>query len=258
LVAFGNPTVQGPYGTAEGLENTAGLQALPYSEEEIRSISRMVRGRAELFLGTSNVKSAFLAAKAHRTTILHVSTHAFADAEIPEDSRILFSSETSHGADNYLYLRELYDLDLREVNLATLSACDTERGKMIRGEGVQAFSRALLFAGSRSALTTLWRVADQPTSEFMKHFYYYALQKHQPKAEALRSAKLKFLRSKTEYENPAHWSAFVLTGDGIGALPSFVSWGELAASTAIASFVLASGLWLLLRSRRRGHRDNRS
>jgi len=46
-------------------------------------------------------------------------------------------------------------------------------------EGIQAFSRALLAAGSRSALTTLWRVPDQPTSEFMQHFYFYLLKKTQ-------------------------------------------------------------------------------
>ena len=129
---------------------------------------------------------------------------------------------------------------------------------MIRGEGVQAFSRALLFAGSRSALTTLWRVDDQPTSEFMKQFHYFALVRRQPKAEALRSAKLKFLQSKTELENPAHWAGFVLNGDGGGTLPQFISWSVLAMSAAIAALVLASGLWLLLRVRRRFHRVDRS
>ncbi len=259
LAAFGNPTIQESSATAENLEAAAGLQALPYSAEEIQSISRMARGKAELFLGAADVKSAFLAGKAHSAAILHVSTHAFADADIPENSRILFSPETSNGAADYLFLRELYDLDLREVDLATLSACNTERGKMIRGEGVQAFSRALLFAGSRSALTTLWRVADQPTSEFMKQFYYYALVKNQPKAEALRSAKLKFLRSGTALENPAHWSAFVLNGDGLNPLPPYVSWRAIGVCAASLT-ILAIGAAIWLRSWRRGgvHRIHRS
>ena len=259
LVAFGNPTIQERSAMPGGLENSGGLQALPYSGEEIRSISNMARGRAALFLGSADVKSAFLTDNAHSAAILHVSTHAFADADTPEDSRILFSPETMNGTADYVFLRELYDMDLRGVDLATLSACNTERGKMIRGEGVQAFSRALLFAGSRSALTTLWRVNDQPTSEFMKQFYYYALQKRQPKAEALRSAKLKFLHSRTELENPAHWAAFVLHGDGIGALPNFVSWGALAAVTAgVATLALVLGLCLSLGVRRRVHGIDRS
>ena len=58
------------------------------------------------------------------------------------------------GPADYLFLREIYDLDLAGVQLVTLSACDTERGKVIRGEGVEGFSRALLAAGSASAITT--------------------------------------------------------------------------------------------------------
>src|SRR5712671_488894 len=234
LVAFGNPEVA----TSANLDSSAGLLPLPYSAEEIQGISRMVRGRSTLFLGAADLKSAFLA-QADSAPILHASTHAFVDADIPENSRILFSPETSNGEPDYLFLRELYDLDLRGINLATLSACNTERGKLIRGEGVQAFSRALLYSGSRSALTTLWRVADQPTSELMKQFYYYALVRRQSKAEALRSAKLKFLRSKTELENPMHWAAFVLTGDGFSVLPGFVSWAALTLVIVIAVIAIA-------------------
>jgi CHAT domain-containing protein len=73
------------------------------------------------------------------------------------------------GHPDYLFLRELYDLNLNGVRLATISACDTERGKIIRGEGVQAFSRALLSAGAASSLTTLWRVDDELTAEFRHH-----------------------------------------------------------------------------------------
>jgi hypothetical protein len=130
---------------------------------------------------------------------------------------------------------------------------------MIRGEGVQAFSRALLSAGSRSALTTLWRVNDQPTSEFMKQFYYFALVQHQPKAEALRSAKLKFLHSDTPLQNPAHWAAFVLNGNALDALPVFVSWSQITGAVSLAAIVVLSVVFLI-RSRqgRRIHRVHSS
>jgi tetratricopeptide (TPR) repeat protein len=238
LVAFGDPTVQQSQPTADGLEGTASLASLPYSAAEIGGIAGMTRGKAELFLRSLDLKRTFMAGKANSALLLHVSTHAFADADSPEGSRILFSPENAQASADYVFLREVYDLDLSGVNLATLSACNTEGGKMIRGEGVQAFSRALLFAGSRSALTTLWRVDDQPTSEFMKQFYYYALERHQPKAEALRSAKLKFLRSGTALENPAHWAAFVLNGDALDALPVFLSWAQVAGAASLALGIL--------------------
>ena len=259
LSAFGDPVVQPHRNTADELERGPTLQPLPYSAAEIRDIAALGSGRSELFLGPADLKAAFLTGKANSAMLLHVSSHAFTDGDNPENSRILFSPEDPGATADYVFLRELYDLDLSGVNLATISACNTERGKMIRGEGVQAFGRALLFAGSRSALTTLWRVDDQPTAEFMKQFYYFALQKGEPKAEALRSAKLKFLYSGTVLANPAHWAAFVLNGDGFNPLPTFVSWRKITAAALVLTILgISAALLLRLRHRRRILRVDRS
>ncbi len=189
----------------------------------------MSAGRAQLYLKGSDQKINFFASARSSASLLHVSTHAIADFDNPERSRLLFSPDAPGQPNNFLFLKELYDLDLRGVSLATLSACDTERGRLVPGEGVQAFSRALIAAGSRSALTTLWRVPDQPTADFMKHFYFYLLKKHISKGEALRLTKLEFLRSGTELSNPRFWGAFVLNGDGSEPVPAFISWQALAA-----------------------------
>ena len=133
----------------------------------------------------------------------------------------------------------MYDLDLTGVDLTTLSACDTERGKVIRGEGLQSFSRALLSAGSRAALTTLWRVADRPTTEFMKRFYF-ELGRREPKAEALRLAKLRFLRSGSALRHPRFWAAFVLNGDGLRPIPRRFGWNGLLAPGALVLFAAAA------------------
>ncbi len=179
----------------------------------------MSAGRARLYLRDSDRKPDFKQYSGSRASLLHVSTHAIADMDNPERSRLLFSPDRAGEPNNYLFLKELYDLDLRGVSLATLSACDTERGQLQPGEGVQAFSRALLAAGSRSALTTLWRVPDQPTSAFMQQFYYYLLKKHKTKAEALRLTKLDFLRAGGELSHPRFWAAFVLNGEGREPVP---------------------------------------
>ncbi len=199
---------------------------LPTSAEEVRAIAYASSGRSEVHLAGDDLKKYLLQGKAQGVPLLHLSTHATADTDNPERSRILFSSEDKDGRPDYLFLREVYDLDLRGVELATLSACDTERGKMIRGEGMQGFSRALLSAGSRTTVTTLWRVADQPTSDFMKQFYY-ALGQGKTKAQALRLAKLKFLQSGGPLAHPRHWAAFVLNGDGLHPITRAISWSVL-------------------------------
>jgi CHAT domain-containing protein len=242
LVAFGDPEI---IGTGESSLTSAarhGTGTLPASGEEIRTIARMSAGRARLFLGPEDRKRSFFESARSGAAMLHVSTHAVADMDDPERSRLLFSPDEAGQPNNYLFLKELYDLDLRGTSLATLSACDTERGRFVPGEGIQAFSRALLAAGSRSALTTLWRVPDQPTSEFMQHFYYFLLKKHKPKSEALRLTKLEFLHSGTSLSHPRYWAAFVLNGDGAGPVPRFVPWQVLAMPIPV---VLFAAFWFL-------------
>jgi CHAT domain-containing protein len=258
LIAFGDPIVRKKQDRTTGFESGGELQRLPYAAEEIRSVARMADGRVQIFIAESDRKTDFLAGNANGAPVLHVASHAFADADNPEGSRIEFSSADTAGGADYVFLRELYDLDLSGIDLATLSACDTERGKMIRGEGVQAFGRALLFAGSKSALTTLWRVDDQATKEFMKQFYHFAIQEHQPKAQALRSAKLRFLHSGTALANPAHWAAFVLNGNGMDPMPRFLSWAEIAIAATAFAVISALAALGFSRYRRRVHRINRS
>jgi CHAT domain-containing protein/tetratricopeptide (TPR) repeat protein len=247
LVGFGDPAVIGggessltsaPRGEISG--------SLPASGEEIRGIARMSAGRTKLFLGADDRKQTFFASAHSGAALLHVSTHAVADMDDPERSRLLFSPDEPGQPNNYLFLKELYDLDLRGASLATLSACDTERGRLVPGEGIQAFSRALLAAGSRSALTTLWRVPDEPTSQFMQHFYFYLLKKHQSKAEALRLTKLEFLHSGTELSHPRYWAAFVLNGDGAEPVPRFIPWQVLALPIPL----IALAVFIYLRARR--------
>lgn len=248
LVGFGDPAVIGggessltsvPRGEING--------SLPASGDEIRGIARMSAGRTKLFLGADDRKQTFFASVHSGAALLHVSTHAVADMDDPERSRLLFSPDEPGQPNNYLFLKELYNLDLRGTSLATLSACDTERGRLVPGEGIQAFSRALLAAGSRSALTTLWRVPDGPTSQFMQHFYFYLLKKHQSKAEALRLTKLDFLHSGTELSHPRYWAAFVLNGDGTEPVPRFIPWQALAIPVLLIAFVV----FIYLRLRRK-------
>ena len=124
------------------------------------------------------------------------------------------------------------------MQLATLSACETERGRVVRGEGVEGFSRALLAAGAASAVTTLWEVADRPSAELMKGFYS-GLGQGQSKAGALREAKLGFLRSGLAWSHPRYWAGYVLNGDAHGSLPRVVPWSALVAVFS-AAFAVAS------------------
>jgi CHAT domain-containing protein/tetratricopeptide (TPR) repeat protein len=252
LIAFGDPEVVSR-GDASFVGSEGGV--LPGSAAEIQQIARMTAGRARIFVGPADRKQSFFDETRAGAPLLHVSTHAIADMDNPERSRLLFSPDQAGQPNNYLFLKELYDLDLRGLSLVTFSACDTERGRLVPGEGVQAFSRALLTAGSRSALTTLWRVPDQPTADFMKRFYYFLLKEHKPKAEALRLTKLEFLHSRAALSHPRYWAAFILNGDGAEPVPTFLPWQALL--IPIPVLVLAVLLFSYLRRIRLQRRTSR-
>jgi CHAT domain-containing protein len=114
--------------------------------------------------------------------------------------------------DGFLQMSEIYNLKL-DAEMVALSACQTARGKLVRGEGLISLSRAFLYAGARSVLGTLWSVADDPSpAKLMGKFYGY-LQQGKSRGEALRLAKLALINGKSaSHRHPFYWAAFVLMG----------------------------------------------
>jgi CHAT domain-containing protein len=149
----------------------------------------------------------------------------------PSRSYILLAPPSQSQGFDRLFLREVNELPLKGVDLVTVSACETNAGKLIRGEGVQSFSRAFLAAGARSVVTSLWAVGDRATADLMLQFYS-RLTQGQFKADALRSAKLEVLH-RPESAHPSHWAAFVLNGESLASLPYIVSWTWIASPLAL-------------------------
>ena len=241
LVAFGDP----PVSSSDALALNERWQRLPASVDEIRGIARILPGRSEIHLGADARKFYLFDHRVAGIPLLHISTHAMADPERPERSRILLASDSSSGPD-YLFQEEVGNLDLDNVGLVTVSACDTARGKMIAGEGIQAFSQSFLAAGAAATITSMWKVADQPTAAFMSQVYY-SLARGAPKAAALRSAKLRFLRSNSTLSHPRYWAAFVLTGDGWNRSPRVIPWSAIL--LVVAAIVALLGVALRLRAK---------
>jgi CHAT domain-containing protein/Tfp pilus assembly protein PilF len=133
----------------------------------------------------------------------------------------------------FLTALEASELDLRRVDLAVLSACETGRGEVTGGEGVLGLQRGFQEAGAQTCVTSLWKVDDAATQALMKEFYRNLWQKKLGKLEALRQAQLAMLRRYDATEkglrgldlpsdsrnpsahagSPYYWAAFVLSGD---------------------------------------------
>lgn len=140
------------------------------------------------------------------------------------------------GDDGILTALEVAALDLRGVELASLSACETGLGKTAAGEGVIGLQRAFQVAGADATLTSLWKVDDTATQVMMVEFYRNLWEKKLGKLESLRQAQLTMLTrydpsqgkllnrgltivqkkdtpAAAERLSPNFWAAFLLSGD---------------------------------------------
>lgn len=194
LVAFGNPLVGPDY-------------ELPASEEEVRTLARMFP-QSDTYLNAEATKSRFLQS-AGGARLLHVAAHAEADRVDPLYSRILLANED--GKQNFLEAHEVLDLDLDDVALVTLSACESGLGRVAAGDEVLGFSRAFLAAGTSSLILSLWPVADDAT-EILMTTLYGELAKGADVQLAMQSAQLALL-ARSEFEHPFFWAPFNVIGN---------------------------------------------
>ncbi|XP_022809432.1 tetratricopeptide repeat protein 28-like [Stylophora pistillata] len=113
--------------------------------------------------------------------------------------------------DYLMTMKDVLESGLR-ARLVVLSCCHTARGEVM-AEGVVGMARALLGAGARSIVVTLWAIDDEGTPEFMS-FFYGALAKGKKTSEALNHA-MKCMREIEKFKEVKYWAPFVLIGDDV-------------------------------------------
>ena len=225
----------------------SGEYELPGAKREAKSITKIFGGRTYI---ADRASEAEFRENAHKYQVLHLSMHALLEDENPNFSRLLFTRTEDPVHDNFLYASELSVLPLR-AEMAVLSACNTGRGKDVKGEGVMSLSRSFQYAGVPSVIHSLWKVPDDATADIMTNFYG-ELKVGRDKAQALRNAKLQYLDEVVvpETAHPYFWAGFVATGDVSSLQPAQSRWGHyvLLISVALAVVIGVSLRRLRLRN----------
>ena len=207
-----------------GIEGkTLALQTLRYTEEEVKRISKYFQNTTSI-VGTTASKEKLLN---HLTKpkIIHMASHGIISHQSPLNSGIALANG------EHLTVAELLSSQT-QAELIVLSACSTALGQYTAGEEILGLTRALLAAGAKSTVVTLWPVLDnQTTVDLIDAFYSQLSNKisankalqHAQKTIHQRATKLdssacqvrdlrgRQLHPKPE-EHPQNWASFIYIG----------------------------------------------
>lgn len=264
----------------DSLNLRGGVSYLPSTKTEVEYIGRILAQSdisITLLQGDEGSEGSFKSISGGKVNFLHVATHGFYwnERESQKNSMLGFISAFTGnhvgmedkamtrsgllfaGANNALFgkffpanvddgiltAREISELDLRNIDLVVLSACQTGLGEVM-GDGVWGLQRGFKKAGANTLLMSLWKVDDVATQKLMTRFYanlmsgmnrYKALReaqryvreyeiekeavensgRHLLSAHAREQARMKksnrvVMKKVRPYANPKYWAAFIL------------------------------------------------
>lgn len=203
------------------------INFLPGTKTEAETIASQLRvADAKVVLLTDKKASKSSLFKNNGADVLHLATHGFwidnqgkasgyhSIFEAMSHSGLILAGAQKLEKEKYtiqpegiLTSAEIQDMNLFHTKLVVLSACETGLGEIVPGEGLYGLKRAFQKAGVQHLITSLWKVDDTATMEFMTTFYQQLL-KTGDLSSSFRHAMLS-LREK--FPEPYYWGAFVLT-----------------------------------------------
>ncbi len=188
------------------------ITPLPATETEVQKIHQIHTDKdifSRFFLKEAAREELIKKGELEQFDYIHLATHGIVNSQYPELSGLLLTQDPKSPEDGILYTGEIFGLNLK-ADLVTLSACETALGKKVEGEGVRGLTTAFLYAGAKSVVVSLWKVADESTAQLMIEFYTQLLAGND-KVTSLKAAKLKLLAGGT-FQHPYYWAPFVQIG----------------------------------------------
>ncbi len=218
------------------------LKYLPHTLEEIKNISNTLKNysKIEQYIENAATEESFKQLSGKEINILHIATHGFFLSErsarhltwpflikgkdwTAEDKAMSRSGLYMAGAndvltgqdvpagkeDGVLTSSEIAQLDLHNVDLIVLSACQTAFGET-NSDGVFGLQRGFKKAGAHTLVMSLWKVDDKATQILMSDFYKQ-IASGMPLHEALVTAQKHLRESQNgKFSDPYYWAAFVM------------------------------------------------
>ena len=236
-------------GLEDSLNVRGDFSQLGYTLREVESIDDLLTKdnlNTKLFTKYNGTEESFKSLDGQRVNILHLATHGsyipeekaakkreennYRFIRLGEENKNTFIEDQSltrsfivmsggnmliHGDsipdgldDGILTAQEISKIDLRGLDLVVLSACETALGD-ITSEGVMGLQRGFKKAGAQTIVMSLWKVADEPTQQFMTEFYRLITEGNS-KRKSFKGAQQYLRELYPKQQEKPYWSAFIM------------------------------------------------
>ena len=193
--------------TACGLsfkDNTLGYDELPEAVSEAIAVAATMHSEPLLDEAATELqlKTAMLSSR-----YVHIATHGEQNVVAPCFNKLVLAPDDDD--DGELHAHELLGMDLRGLQLVTLSACETALGRFDRGLNPHGLPATLLLAGTETVIGTLWEIETSCSERFFTTLYTLLGQgerKYSAYSEALRI-------TRQHHPQFRDWGAFYFLGD---------------------------------------------
>ena len=145
--------------------NVGGLRfgQLPLTGNLAENLNTAFKGSCTLYTGLKANKGSFvkdIAPNLGDYSNVVFATHGYFGKGLPGiNEPVLVFTLVPPGTDGYLRMSEVMGLKMN-ADVVALTACQTGLGTHISGEGTMGMGRAFQYAGAKSALMSLWSVAE--------------------------------------------------------------------------------------------------
>lgn len=181
------------------VDGELGLDPIPNVRAEIATVTALISGPAWV---DNQATAATLGEALQSARRVHIATHGAHDATAPS-YHTLFSAPAPSSSGR-VHARDLLGLDLRGLELVTMSACETALGRFDFGDNLRGIPAALFLGGAQALIGCLWNV-DTRVAETFFAALYAALAADTPAATAFAGAQRQTRRRFPQYRD---WGAF--------------------------------------------------
>ncbi len=178
------------------------LEPLPAAERESQALAS-IHGGATLLTGPAATGPRFLA-EIERASLVHFAGHAIANERFPLLSGLILAPARDGSHSGLVQGLELRRTHLRPDAVVVLAACRSARDPARGATGTSSLAGAILAAGAREVVGSLWSVEDRDGEALLLRLHQ-ELEARGSAIAALRAAQLDRLANG---DSPRTWGAY--------------------------------------------------